>query len=309
VLIMMGQGCSPVKKEARDPSAPYTAVATVGMLADVLREVAGDRAQVSSLMGSGVDPHLYNPTRGDVAALMKGDIVFYAGHHLEGKMGTVLARLSASRPVIAVCEAIDPAQWLEVDEGEVDPHLWMDASTWALTASVMADALSAFDPDHADAYAERARLYQAKLAELHQYAQRAIESIPLNQRLLVTAHDAFGYFGRAYHLEVLGIQGLSTESEAGLRDINRLVDLIVERKVPAVFVETSVAEKNVRALIEGARSRGHTVEIGGTLFSDAMGPEGEHTGTYIGMLEHNINTITTALGGLLPTSDLQEQQP
>lgn len=301
LLCLIGLGCAPAKKVARDPSVPYVAVATVGMLTDVLREVAGDRAEVIGLMGSGIDPHLYNPTRGDVATLMNGDIIFYGGHHLEGKMGSVLARLSASRPVIAVSESIDPSKWLLVDGAAVDPHLWMDVGTWALTAHVIADALSSFDPAHAEEYMERARLYQLRLDALDQYARRAIESIPERQRILVTAHDAFSYFGRAYHLEVAGIQGISTESEAGLMDINRLVDLIVEHDVPAVFVETSVSEKNIRALIEGAQARGHNVAIGGSLFSDAMGPEGDPTGTYIGMIRHNVDTITEAFGGVLPT--------
>jgi manganese/zinc/iron transport system substrate-binding protein len=222
-------------------------------------------------------------------------------------MADALVRLArGGRPVHAVTELLDEQYLLEPPEmqGHYDPHVWMDVSAWSRAVAAVAEALAAFDPPGQAEYRQRAAAYRAELDKLHAYAQRAIASIPPRQRVLITAHDAFNYFGRAYGIEVRGIQGLSTESEAGLEDINRLVDFIVTREVQAVFVETSVADKNVRALIEGARARGKTVRIGGTLFSDAMGPAGTYEGTYIGMLDHNVTVITRALGGQAPAGGL-----
>jgi manganese/zinc/iron transport system substrate-binding protein len=181
----------------------------------------------------------------------------------------------------------------------------MDVQGWMKAVLVVADAMVAFDPTHAEAYRQRAAAYQERLKRLDVYAKTAIASIPDGQRVLVTAHDAFNYMGRAYGIEVMGIQGLSTESEAGLKDINRLVDTLVDRRIPAVFVETSVSDKNVKALIEGAASRGHRVIIGGELFSDAMGPSGTYEGTYEGMIDHNVTVITRALGGSSPAAGMQ----
>jgi len=281
-------------------SIPYRVVATTGMVADIVRVVGGDRADVRGLIGEGVDPHLYRPTRDDVAALQSADIVFYSGLLLEGRMSDTLVRIARKgKPVHAVTEEIPEEYLLEPAEsaGHADPHVWMDPSAWKQAVAVVADALAQFDSEGAAAYRERARAYGEELDALDAWAREALASIPVERRVLVTAHDAFSYFGRAYELEVRGIQGLSTESEAGLQDINRLVDLIVDRGIRAVFVETSVASKNVRALIEGARSRGHEVVIGGELFSDAMGPRGTYTGTYLGMLDHNVTTVVRALGG------------
>ena len=300
-------GCTAQEIEETEISYPYRVVTTVGMIADLAREVGGEQADVRALIGEGVDPHLYNPTRSDVAALMGADIIFYNGLLLEGKMTDVLIRVGrGGKPVYAVTDLIAENYLLESDEmeGYHDPHVWMDVSAWMKALDVVRDALSEFDPTHADLYTERADAYRERMEELHDYAKAMIGTIPERNRILITAHDAFNYFGRAYDLEVLGIQGISTESEAGLQDINRLVDLIVERNIGAVFVETSVADKNVRALIEGARARGQTVRIGGTLFSDAMGPAGTYEGTYIGMIDHNVTTITRALGGEAPEQGL-----
>jgi manganese/zinc/iron transport system substrate-binding protein len=287
---------------------PIQVVATVGMVADVVREVGGPRVAVQSLMGAGVDPHLYKPTRGDVASLLAADMVFYSGLLLEGRMGDVLAKVGRSgKPVVAVTEALDHTSLLSFPArpGHFDPHVWMDVSAWRQTVAVVEQALSKADPAHAADYAGRAARYRAELDGLHAYVTRVMASIPKERRILITAHDAFGYFGRAYGVEVRGIQGVSTESEAGLEDLNRLVDTIVSRSIPAVFVETSVAEKNVRALVEGTRARGHALAIGGTLFSDAMGPAGTYEGTYIGMLDHNATTMARALGGDVPPRGYQ----
>ena len=287
--------------------APYRVVATVAMVADIVREVAGERATVEGIIGEGVDPHLYKPTRSDVARLLGADVIFYSGLMLEGKMADTLVRVARDKPVNAVTELIDESYLLEPAEmmGHHDPHVWMDAGAWSVCVEAVAKALGAYDPDHAAEYAARAAAYREKLKALDDYARRVIQTIPASSRVLVTAHDAFNYFGRAYGIEVMGIQGLSTESEAGLEDINRMVSMIVERKIRAVFVETSVAEKNIRALVEGARSRGHDVAIGGLLFSDAMGAAGTYEGTYIGMIDHNATIIARALGGQAPERGMQ----
>jgi manganese/zinc/iron transport system substrate-binding protein len=284
----------------------YRVVATTGMIADLVRAVADPEAEVIGLIGEGIDPHLYNPTRSDVAQLQRADLVFYNGLMLEGKMTDVLERMAASgKPVYAVTDMMDRAYVLAgAEDGYWDPHVWMDVEAWQLALAVVTDALIAFDGSREVEYRARAAAYQAQLRTLHEYAGAVIATIPEQNRLLITAHDAFNYFGRAYGIEVRGIQGLSTESEAGLQDINRLVDVLVERGVRAVFVETSVAEKNVRALIEGAENRGHQVVVGGALFSDAMGAPGTYRGTYIGMIDHNVTTIVRALGGEAPLTGL-----
>lgn len=285
---------------------PYRAAVTVGMVGDIVREVAGDRAEIVQIVDAAVDPHNFTPTRGDVAALLRADVVFYAGLLLEGRMGDVLARIGRNRPVFAVAELLDPEFLLDDEEGEhPDPHVWMDVSGWRRAVGVVERALSEFDPPNATAYAKRAEDFRNRLTVLDEYARTTLASIPEDRRVMVTAHDAFRYMGRAYGLEVLGIQGISTESEAGLKDINALVDRLVERKIPAVFVETSVSDKNVRALVEGAAFRGHAVAIGGELFSDAMGPPGTYEGTYIGMIDHNVTTIARALGGAAPAGGMQ----
>ncbi|HRQ71616.1 MAG TPA: zinc ABC transporter substrate-binding protein [Phycisphaerales bacterium] len=282
---------------------PLRVVATTGMVADLVRNVAGERAEVTGLMGSGVDPHLYKATRTDTAALMRADLVFYNGLMLEGKMSDALIRAAtAGRKVYAVTELLDESDLLEPEEfeGQYDPHVWMDPSAWSRAFVVVRDKLTEADPAGAEHYRSNAERYAETLRELDEYAQRVLSSVPEERRVLVTAHDAFNYFGRRYGFEVVGIQGISTESEAGVRDIERIVGLIVSRRIPAVFVESTVSDRNVRALIDGARSRGWTVAIGGRLFSDAMGTPGTYEGTYLGMIDHNVTTIARALGGDAP---------
>jgi manganese/zinc/iron transport system substrate-binding protein len=284
---------------------PYKAGTTVGMVADIVNQVAGDKAAVTNIIGTGVDPHLFNPTRSDVAVLLKSDIVFYAGLLLEGQMTDILLKISRKRPVYAVTELLEEGFLLkDVSTNHSDPHVWMDVRGWMKAVEVVAAALTEFDPANADFYTKNSSEYLEKLENLHDYAKQVIGSIPDTHRIMVTAHDAFRYMGRAYGLEVMGIQGLSTESEAGLKDINRIVDELVQRKIPAVFVESSVSDKNVKALLEGAASRGHQVVIGGELFSDAMGKSGTYEGTYIGMIDHNVTTIARALGGQAPEAGL-----
>lgn len=288
----------------------YTVVCTIGMITDIVRNVAGNYAQVDGIIGEGVDPHLYKPTRSDVVKLNDADVVFYNGLLLEGKMTDILKRVgNAEKPVKAVTEIIlkdgNYLPLLEEGAGHRDPHVWMDVQGWIKVVQVVADTLSEFDPFHEEAYQANALNYVRKLETLDVYAKQSIASIPEAQRVLVTAHDAFSYLGRATGLTVRGIQGLSTESEAGVRDLEELIDFIVERKIPAVFSESSVADKNVRALVEGAKARGHELHIGGMLFSDAMGRAGTYEGTYIGMIDHNITTITHALGGKAEKGGMQ----
>jgi manganese/zinc/iron transport system substrate-binding protein len=311
VMLLGGAACeqgSPSGEASTTRSYPYRIVTTVAMVTDIAANVAGDKATVQGLMGEGVDPHLYKPTRNDIAAMMQADVVMYVGLMLEGKLGDTFVKVARSgKPVYAVSEQIDEQHLLELDDasGHYDPHVWMDPLAWAQCVEAAAKSLSEFDPQHSQLYESNAQRYVGALHELHDYAQKAIETVPARSRVLITAHDAFSYFGRAYGFEVRGIQGLSTESEAGVQDIQRLVDLIVERHIRAVFVETSVPEKSVRALIEGARARGKGVTIGGSLFSDAMGRPGTYEGTYIGMMDHNITTIVRALGGEAPAGGMQ----
>lgn len=310
-LLIAFAGC----ERASSPSSPAAGaaagridvVATVGMVADVVRQVGGDRVEVTQIMGPGVDPHLYKPTRDDVQTIMRGDLVFYSGLLLEGKMEDTLTKIARNKPVVAVTDGLQEADLLAPDDfaGHADPHVWMDVALWSQTVETIRQTLAKFDPDHAEAYRQRAAAYRRQLDELDAYGKQVIASIPPARRLLITSHDAFNYLGRAYGLEVRGVQGLSTDSEAGLQQINALVDLIVEKEIAAVFVESSVSRKNIIALIDGAASRGHQVVIGGELFSDAMGPAGSYEGTYAGMLDHNLTTIARELGGDAPASGLR----
>ena len=279
---------------------PYKAGATVGMVADIVRIVAGDKAKVTGIIGAGVDPHTYSPTRSDVAVLLKSHVLFYSGLLLEGQMVDIFAKVARKRPVFAVTDGLDKDYLIGGGESHADPHVWMDVQGWMKAVEKAARSLGEFDPANKDFYRKNADDYLETLKKLDAYAKKSIATIPEGQRVLVTAHDAFNYMGRAYGMEVMGIQGISTESEAGLKDINRLVDQLVDRNIPAVFVETSVSDKNVKALIEGAAARGHKVKLGGNLFSDAMGPAGTYEGTYVGMIDHNVTTITRALGGDAP---------
>ena len=277
---------------------PYQIATTVAMISDIVRQVAGQHAVVEGVVGEGVDPHLYAASINDVKAFYAADVIFYNGLMLEGKMSDVLVRVGRNKPVHAVTEAIQQAaDYVITDESEhYDPHVWMDVAGWMRAVKVVRDVLQEFDPAHQADYSENADAYLKKLEQLDAYAKEAVSSIPEEKRVLITAHDAFGYMARAYGLEVRGIQGLSTEAEAGLRDIELLVEFLVEHKIPAVFVESSVPRKSIEALIEGAGAKGHKVVVGGELFSDSMGKPGTPEGTYIGMIDHNVTTIARALG-------------
>jgi manganese/zinc/iron transport system substrate-binding protein len=296
---------SPASNAEDRNSGAYDVVATTGMIGDIVRHVAGDAANVVVLIGPGTDPHIFVPSRDDLRVLASADIIFTNGLHLEGRMNDVLERLSSTRPVHPVTNLL-PQEYLLLDEkGQAtDPHVWMDVQGWIKATEAVAQALAEFDDKNADQYQTNAGDYIRQLEELDAYARQTLATIPAEQRILVTAHDAFRYMARAYEFDVHGIQGISTASEAGLLDINRLVDMIVLRRIPAVFPESTIADRNVRALVEGAASRGHQVKVGPYLFSDAMGTAGTYEGTYIGMIDHNVTSITRALGGEAPERGL-----
>ncbi|HUF87718.1 MAG TPA: zinc ABC transporter substrate-binding protein [Thermohalobaculum sp.] len=274
-------------------------LATVGMLADVAANVGGDCVAVTAMMGPGTDPHLYQASAGDVRTLFAADAILYVGHNLEGQLGEVFASVAERKPTRAVAEAAIPTGELILPESAdyADPHVWMDARLWARTAEVVAGELAALVPGCADAIRARADAYAAELEALDDWVRASVASIPDRQRVLVTAHDAFAYYGRAYGIEVAGIQGISTESEAGIADIRATVDLVVAREVPAVFIESTISPRTVNAVIEAANQRGHEVALGPELYSDAMGEAGTAAGTYIGMIHANTMAIVSALGG------------
>lgn len=280
-------------------SARVAVVATTGMIGDVARNVAGECAAIEELMGPGIDPHLYKARASDVRSLQQADAILYSGYALEGQLGDVLDNLASRKPTVAVAPAAIPPAELITAEGVygIDPHLWMDAALWSRTAPVIAETLSPLAPDCAAAMRQRAEDYQAQLMALDGWIGASVATIPESQRVLVTAHDAFAYYGRAYGIEVAGIQGISTESEAGIADIRAMVDLVVERQVPAVFVESTINPRTIEAVIDAAAAGGRTIAVGGELFSDSMGEAGTAEGTYIGMLVANTRRIVEALGG------------
>lgn len=272
-------------------------ITTTSMIGDAAKIIGGDRTEVKSLMGEGVDPHLYKAAPGDMRLLSGADLILYNGLHLEGKMSDVLGKLSEKKPVFAISKTIDESLLRTPPEfqGQHDPHIWFDVSLWMKCVERIIEVLSDFDEEGSNQYRENGEKYLKALSALHDETKTKIATIPKASRILVTAHDAFGYFGRAYDIEVKGIQGISTDSEASIQEMNTLVDLLVSRKVKAVFVESSVPRKAIEALIEGATSKGHAVKIGGQLFSDAMGKEGTPEGTYLGMVRYNVNLIVEAL--------------
>ena len=286
-------------KSHRDDGKLYI-VTTTQMIADAVRNIAGDKAEVVNLMGPGVDPHYYKATQGDLKKLTDADIIFYNGLHLEGKMQDVFEKFAKKKTVVAVTKDI-PREELIIssDQGEeiiYDPHVWHSVSLWSMIESPILETVSKELPDHRDLFESNSnRYFGGFLEKRHIYVTKNISTIPKVQRLLITSHDAFNYYGKTYDIEVQGLQGISTVSEIGIKDITEMVDLIIKRKVKAVFVESSVNERNLKAVIEGCKKKGWDVKIGGTLFSDAMGADDTPEGTYIGMIEHNTNAIVNAL--------------
>ncbi|MDA0720685.1 MAG: zinc ABC transporter substrate-binding protein [Proteobacteria bacterium] len=284
--------------------APLNVLTTVTMIADVAANVAGDCATVTSLLGAGSDPHLYRPTAADVQKLSGADLILYVDPALEARLAEVLAGFTDRTPTIGLARAsFDDSTLLgDVEDGaQIDPHLWMDVSLWAQIAPVIADSIAAQRPDCADDLAANVANYTAQLDALHIWVTQAIASIPKDQRLLITAHDAFEYFASGYGITASeAIEGISTESEASIGDIRDVAAFVVNSGVPAVFVETTINPRTIEALVAEVQSQGHSVVIGGALFSDAMGDDGTPEATYIGMIRANTATVTKALGGTLP---------
>lgn len=318
LMLMLLSGCG--SESGRTDSSSGTSpagrtrpdvVTTTGMVTDIVRILAEDDLQVQGLIGEGVDPHLFTPGRNDVRLLMNAPIVIYSGLLLEGRMQQQLEQLRKTqdrdRLIFAVTECLEPETLLMPPEfeGHPDPHVWMDVSRWSRCVRFAAEQLGRHHPNSAAAFKGRAESYCSRLSELDDYIRQVISSIPESQRFLVTAHDAFEYFAIAYGIQVRSIQGISTDSQAAVADINDLVDFIVTNRIPAIFVESSVPEKNVQAVIEGCADREWDLQIGGELFSDAMGPPGTYEGTYVGMMDHNATTIARALGGEAPPQGWQ----
>lgn len=307
LFVLLLVGCTP-NSSATDRTfhgvPPIKAVATTGMIGDLVRNVGGARVQVTDLFKPGVDPHTYRANSDDLAVLQSADIIFANGFHLEGKLGSVLEQMNRRKPSIQLAEATfssgakgdEPrAKRILMDDEHPDPHIWFDVALWSDLATRTGDELAKFDPKGASEYKANAAAYVKKLLALDAEVRDAIKEIPKDRRVLVTSHDAFRYFGQAYDVDVRGIQGVSTESEASLKHINELVDFLAKSKVKAVFVESSVSPRNMEAVIQGCKQRGHDISKGGELFSDAMGDPGTPEGTYEGMIRHNVKTVVNAL--------------
>lgn len=288
-------GCGNDTAESDNGNGKLDVVTTTGMIGDLVENIGGKHVEVTSLMGPGVDPHLYKATQGDVKTLDSADMIFYNGLHLEGKMTDIFEMMSKDKPTIAVTEDFKENQLRKVGASEHDPHVWFDVKLWIVAAEAVKKELIAKDPDHEAEYRENYEEYVLQLEELDKYVHEEIDKVPEDQRVLVTAHDAFGYYGQSYGLDVRGLQGINTLSEYGSKDVTDMRNYLVENKIKAIFIESSVPRKAIEAVIQGAGKQGHKVEIGGELFSDAMGERGTEEGTYIGMVRHNTDTIVRAL--------------
>ncbi|MEC9258516.1 MAG: zinc ABC transporter substrate-binding protein [Candidatus Poribacteria bacterium] len=280
---------------------PIRVVTTIGMIADLAKNIGGEMVEVTSLMGTGVDPHLYKASAGDVTLVSQADLILYNGLHLEAGMSGVLERLSDQKPnqVLAVTKNIDRLKLTAPPEfaGAYDPHVWFDVTLWTNVAETIRSALVKLMPSAEAHFQTRAKKYILQLEDLHIYVKEKATQIEASKRVLVTAHDAFGYFGQAYGFEVRGLQGISTATEAGTADVRNLAQFIADRKIPAIFVESSVPRQSIEAVQAAVQARKFEVQIGGELFSDAMGNPDTKEGTYIGMVQHNIDTIFDGLTG------------
>ena len=272
-------------------------VATTGQIADAVKVISGDHLTVTNLMGPGVDPHLYKATQSDLTKLDDAEIIIYNGLHLEGQMLDIFDQMANEKTVLAVGETLDMAELLaDAEDSKLhDPHIWFDIELWKNVVDIIGDTLVEQYPEYKTDFEANEAAYLAELDELQAYVQGRVQEIPEQQRILVTAHDAFNYFGNSQGFDVRGLQGLSTEAEYGVKDVQDMVNFLVSNNIKAIFVESSVSDKAMNAVIEGAKEKGHEITIGGELFSDAMGAEGTEEGTYIGMYKHNIDTIVDAL--------------
>ena len=284
--------CKEVKKE----NSKLNVVTTTTMLTDLLGNIGGDKIEINGLMGSGVDPHLYKASAGDVTKLTNADIVFYNGLHLEGKLEEIFEKMK-SKSTYAVGQCLDKKELIASEnfKSNFDPHIWFSVSHWKKVAEFVKNKLIKHDAKNKDTYDKNYKIYLDKINALQQKLSSTINTLPQEKRILVTAHDAFNYFGKDFNFNVVGLQGLSTTTEAGVKDVQKLAKFIIDNQIKAVFVESSVPKRTIEALQESVKSKGHKVEIGGTLFSDALGSPNTPEGTYIGMYKHNVNTIIKAL--------------
>lgn len=296
VLGIFIAGCSAEETNSDSEEGKLKVTSTIGMIGDVVANIGGEHVESISLMKPGIDPHLYKASQGDIAKLEDANIIFYNGLHLEGKMEDIFEKMEGEKPTIAVTKDVETDRLLAGDDGaEFDPHLWFNVQYWISATKVITEELVKADADNKEYYEKNSKEYIEKLEELDLYAKEQLATIPEESRTLVTAHDAFGYFGDAYGIEVVGLQGISTDSEVGSKDVSDLRDFLVDNKIKAVFVESSVPKDTIEAVIQGAKEKGHEIKIGGELFSDAMGEEGTEEGTYLGMVRHNVDTIVNAL--------------
>jgi len=285
-------------KNTKETNDKLNIVTTTTMITDLVKNIGGDKINLQGLMGSGVDPHLYKASEGDVSKLANADLIFYGGLHLEGKLVDVFEKMGRQNiKTIAISDALDQNTLISSDNfaGNYDPHIWFNVDYWIEITQYVAEQLSAANPENKDFFETNAKTYVEKLLVLKEKLHVTIETLPQDKRILVTAHDAFNYFGKAFGFEVVGLQGLSTATEAGVQDVQKLASFIIDKKVKAIFVESSVPKRTIEALQAAVISTGHDVAIGGTLYSDALGNAGTVEGTYIGMFEFNVNTIVNAL--------------
>ena len=294
LLLGILAACNP--NASKDPRLQV--VATTTQVEDLVTNVAGDLVRVHALMGPGTDPHLFIASEGDLVRLEQADLILYNGLHLEARLAQVLAGIDGpGRRSVAVTADIDPARLIGTGqfEGGYDPHVWFDLGLWNQALATVAAALVDADPGNSHAYRTNAANYRTQLAELADWSGEMLSAVPPQRRTLVTSHDAFGYFGRAWGFEVRGLQGISTATEAGAADVQRLANFLSEESIPAIFVESSVPGHSMQAVLEAAQARGHPVQIGGVLFSDALGPPATAAATFEGMYRANVATITEAL--------------
>lgn len=301
LIILSTLGCTVDNSEVSNKvnvGKKLKVVTTTTMITDLVEQIGGEKIEVKGLMGSGIDPHLYKASAGDVNKMQSADVIFFNGIHLEGKLGDVLEDLEKSNiKTIAVSKDLEKSNLIESSEfkGNFDPHIWFDVSIWTRVIETVKNALIELDETNKSYYEANTQKYIIELEELNNYVKEKTSSLDKEKRILITAHDAFNYFGRAYDFEVKGLQGISTASEAGTSDVKDLAEFIVEKEIPAIFIETSIPKKNVEALKEAVDSRGFNVEIGGELYSDSLGEKETKDGTYIGTVKHNVDTIVNAL--------------
>ena len=294
-IVLLLTSCKSKEKEVNEK---LQIVTTTTMITDLVKNIGGDKVDVNGLMGTGVDPHLYKASEGDVSKLFNADVIIYGGLHLEGKLEDVFEKMRHQNKItIAVADAIEKNKLIssELFASNYDPHIWFDISNWEKITVYLVSKLSNLDSKNAAIFQANGEVYLKKLAILKTKINVIIDALPVEKRVLVTAHDAFNYFGKAYQFEVVGLQGLSTATEAGVQDVQKMASYIIEHEVKAIFVESSVPRRTIEALEEAVKSKGHEVRIGGTLYSDALGNDGTQEGTYVGMYEYNVKTIVNAL--------------